>query len=81
MFTLGPFAFAAPWALLGLPALPALWFLLRLIPPAPREVVFPPVRILMALVRREETSASIPNPMCSSWEGKASLLKCGSFPR
>jgi hypothetical protein len=60
VFTLGPFAFAAPWALLGLLALPALWFLLRLIPPAPREVVFPPVRILMALVRREETSATTP---------------------
>ncbi len=60
MFTLGPLAFAAPWALLGLLALPALWFLLRLMPPAPREVVFPPVRILMALVRREETSATTP---------------------
>lgn len=60
MFALGPFAFAAPWALLGLLALPALWFLLRLIPPAPREVVFPPVRILMALARREETSATTP---------------------
>jgi hypothetical protein len=60
MFALGPFTFAAPWALLGLLALPALWFLLRLIPPAPRELVFPPVRILMALVRREETSATTP---------------------
>ncbi|MSO84607.1 MAG: DUF4159 domain-containing protein [Rhodospirillales bacterium] len=60
MITLGPFAFAAPWALLGLLALPALWFLLRLMPPAPREVVFPPVRILMALARRDETSATTP---------------------
>lgn len=60
MFALGPLSFAAPWALLGLLALPALWFLLRLIPPAPREVTFPPVRILMALARRDETSATTP---------------------
>ncbi|MEK7246534.1 MAG: DUF4159 domain-containing protein [Pseudomonadota bacterium] len=60
MITLGPFAFAQPWALLGLLVLPALWFLLRLMPPAPREVVFPPVRILMALARRDETSATTP---------------------
>ncbi len=60
MFALGPLSFAAPWALLGALALPALWFLLRLIPPSPREVVFPPVRILMALVRRDETSATTP---------------------
>lgn len=60
MFALGSLSFAAPWALLGLLALPALWFFLRLMPPAPREVVFPPVRILMALVRREETSATTP---------------------
>jgi hypothetical protein len=60
VFALGPFTFAAPWALLGLLALPALWFLFRLIPPAPRELVFPPVRILMALVRRDETSATTP---------------------
>jgi len=60
MFALGPLSFAAPWALLGALALPALWFLLRLIPPSPREVVFPPVRILMALARRDETSATTP---------------------
>jgi hypothetical protein len=60
VFALGPLSFAAPWTLLGALALPALWFLLRLIPPSPRKVTFPPVRILMALVKREETSATTP---------------------
>lgn len=60
MLALGSLSFAAPWVLLGLLALPLLWFFLRLMPPAPRRVVFPPVRILMALVRRDETSATTP---------------------
>ena len=29
--------FAAPWVLLALPALPLLWWLLRVTPPAPRS--------------------------------------------
>ena len=45
MLALGSLSFAAPWVLLGLLALPLLWFFLRLMPPAPRRVVFPPVRI------------------------------------
>ena len=60
MLALGPLTFAAPWALAGLLALPLLWFVLRLMPPAPRRVVFPPVRILMQMVRRDETSATTP---------------------
>ena len=60
MLALGPLAFTAPWALAGLLALPLLWFFLRLMPPAPRRVVFPPVRILMQLARRDETSATTP---------------------
>lgn len=60
MLALGSLSFAAPWVLLGLLALPLLWFFLRLMPPAPRRVVFPPVRILMQLMRRDETSATTP---------------------
>src|SRR5690606_19319419 len=41
-----PLAFTAPWILLGLIALPLLWWLLRLVPPRPRRVAFPPTRIL-----------------------------------
>lgn len=57
---LGLFAFASPWLLLGLAALPALWFLLRVTPPAPRRVAFPPLRLLLGLNPREETPARTP---------------------
>ena len=42
MLTLGPIGFAAPWLLLALPALPVLWWLLRVTPPAPKRQIFPP---------------------------------------
>ncbi|HEY5211183.1 MAG TPA: DUF4159 domain-containing protein [Stellaceae bacterium] len=57
---LGLFAFTSPWLLLGLAVLPALWFLLRVTPPAPRRVVFPPLRLLLGLNPREETPARTP---------------------
>lgn len=60
MLALGPLAFAAPWLLLGLAALPALWWLLRVTPPAPRRVRFPALRLLLGLVPREETPAHTP---------------------
>ncbi|TDX65259.1 putative membrane protein (TIGR02226 family) [Methylosinus sp. sav-2] len=52
--------FAAPLALIGLLALPAIYFLLRVTPPRPREIVFPPIRLLFDLLRREETPARTP---------------------
>jgi hypothetical protein len=52
--------FAAPWVLLALPALPLLWWLLRVTPPAPRTEVFPAIRLLMGLHAREETPARTP---------------------
>ncbi|PWB93223.1 DUF4159 domain-containing protein [Methylosinus sporium] len=52
--------FAAPLALLGLLALPAIYFLLRVTPPRPREIVFPPIRLLFDLLRREETPSRTP---------------------
>ena len=45
----GPIAFAAPWLLLGLIALPILWLLLRAIPPAPIKRRFPGVALLLEL--------------------------------
>jgi hypothetical protein len=60
MLSLGPLGFAAPWLLLGLIALPALWWLLRVTPPAPRLVVFPAMRLLRGLVNPEETPAKTP---------------------
>ncbi|HTW29191.1 MAG TPA: DUF4159 domain-containing protein [Acetobacteraceae bacterium] len=52
--------FAAPWLLLALPALPLLWWLLRVTPPAPRTEHFPAIRLLAGLQAREETPAHTP---------------------
>ena len=60
MWTLGSLSFAAPWALAALLALPALWWLLRITPPTPLRVVFPPLRLLLGLTAREETAAKSP---------------------
>ena len=49
MLEFGSFAFTAPWILTALIALPALWFLLRVTPPSPRLVTFPPMRLLLTL--------------------------------
>ncbi|MFN3853825.1 MAG: DUF4159 domain-containing protein [Phreatobacter sp.] len=55
-----PLAFASPLVLFALAALPALWWLLRLVPPRPRRVQFPPTRILMEIAPKEETPANSP---------------------
>lgn len=60
MWTLGPLAFAAPWVLTALILLPALWFLLRVIPPAPKRMVFPALRLLLGLQAREDVTARTP---------------------
>src|SRR5271157_5337471 len=60
MLALSPLAFSAPWLLLGLVALPILWWLLRVTPPAPRRVRFPALRLLLGLVPREDTPAKTP---------------------
>jgi hypothetical protein len=60
MLALGSLAFAAPWLLLGLAVLPALWWLLRVTPPAPRHIRFPALRLLLGLTPREETPAKTP---------------------
>jgi hypothetical protein len=60
MFSLGPLAFAQPWALAALLALPAIWWLLRLTPPLPKRIVFPPIRLLFGIVTERETSARTP---------------------
>ena len=60
MLSLGAISFAVPWALATLAALPVIWWLLRLIPPAPRRVAFPPIRLLLALMSRQESPAKSP---------------------
>ena len=52
--------FAAPWLLLALIALPALWWLLRVTPPPPQVQSFPAVRLLAGLRSAEETPARTP---------------------
>ncbi len=60
MLTIGAVTFAVPAALLGLAALPALWWLLRVTPPAPRRITFPPVRLLLTLIGREQQAVRTP---------------------
>ena len=52
--------FAAPLALVALVALPLLWWLLRVTPPAPRRESFPAIRLLLGLNPTEETPARTP---------------------
>ncbi len=55
-----PLGFAQPLVLIGLLTLPALWWLLRFIPPRPRRIDFPPTRLLLEIAPKEETPARTP---------------------
>ncbi|MDM9628851.1 DUF4159 domain-containing protein [Rhizobium sp. S152] len=55
-----PFAFAFPAILGALVALPVIWWLLRLTPPRPKSEVFPPLKILATVLKREETPSQSP---------------------
>ncbi len=55
-----PLTFAAPWALAALAGLVAVWWLLRIRPPAPRRLRFPAIRLLFGLDDREEPPHSTP---------------------
>ena len=58
--TLGPFLFGAPFALIGLLALPVIWWVLRATPPAPQEAALPSLRLLDDVTPRDETPARTP---------------------
>src|SRR4026207_1660371 len=60
MITIGSIGFMQPWILAALVALPAIWGLLRMTPPSPQVVVFPPTRLLKDLKSSEETPAHSP---------------------
>ncbi len=60
MLQLGPIGFVLPWLLLALPLLPAIWWLLRVTPPAPRRQVFPAIRLLRDLPMPEQTPSRTP---------------------
>ena len=55
-----PLAFTAPLALAGLLALPVIWVLIRITPPRPQRIPFPPIRILLSLRPQDETPARTP---------------------
>ena len=58
-----PLAFAAPAALAALALLAALYLFLKVTPPRPREEVFPPLRLLIGLDRKDATPAKTPWPL------------------
>jgi hypothetical protein len=53
-------SFGAPFVLAALILLPAIWWLLRVTPPMPQRVVFPPLRLLLGLKDTEETPSRTP---------------------
>jgi hypothetical protein len=55
-----PLTFAEPFLLLGLLSLPVLWWLLRVMPPRPRRVEFPPTKLLFDIAPKEETPSRTP---------------------
>jgi len=55
-----PIGFAQPLILLGLLSLPVLWWLLRLIPPRPLRIEFPPTRLLLDIQPKEDTPSRTP---------------------
>ena len=56
-----PIEFLVPAVLGALILLPVIWWLLRLTPPRPREVMFPPTKLLLDIFKKEET------PIRSPW--------------
>ncbi len=55
-----PLSFLQPLMLLGLLSLPLLWWLLRVMPPRPRRIDFPPTRLLFDIAAKEETPSRTP---------------------
>jgi hypothetical protein len=55
-----PLAFTAPVALLALAALPLLYYLLKVTPPRPIQIPFPPLKLILDLQPKDETPAHTP---------------------
>ncbi len=53
-------SFASPWLLLVLAGAPLLYLLLRVTPPPPRRVAFPPLRLILDLKKPDATPARTP---------------------
>lgn len=57
---LSALAFLNPWLLTALAALPLIYWLLRTVPPRPKQIEFPPTRILVGIENKEKTPAKTP---------------------
>ena len=66
-------SFAEPLLLLGLLSLPLLWWLLRVMPPRPRRIDFPPTRLLFEIAPKEETPSRTP-----WWLTAVAPARCGA---
>lgn len=53
-------SFAAPWLLAALAALPLIWWLIRALPPLPRQAPFPPIRLLAGLAKTDAPPQAAP---------------------
>ena len=60
MIAFHPRIVAEPVLLLGLVSVPALWWQLRVMPPRPRRIEFPPTRLLFDIAPKEETPSRTP---------------------
>lgn len=60
MLALGAVSFLNPWALAAFGVLPLVWLVLRFLPPVPKRVLFPPLRLLRGLGVDESTSSRTP---------------------
>jgi len=60
MLPFGSLVFGSPWLLVGLAALPVLWWLLRFTPPAPRAERFPAIALLLRLAPSREDPQRMP---------------------
>ena len=54
------FVFLSPWLLAALAALPALWLLLRIMPPAPKRIMLPSARFLEDVLPKTKTPSQTP---------------------
>ncbi len=55
-----PLAFTIPFALVALAGLPVLYVLLKVTPPRPERVPFPPLKLILDLRPKDETPANTP---------------------
>ena len=69
-----PLGFSAPMVLAALALLPALWYLLRITPPRPRQIAFPPLKLILDLKPKDETPARTPWWLLALRLGLAALI-------